>query len=213
MGRYRPRRQSRYDALRVGGFTPWESRELSILPSSNPVLQALVTDRRLRRIRFERIASRKLASGAWKRSQLGAKWVKNLAQHYTRRRWRVQHGPVGVQEPMSKKAPNPWAMYRDFERRLGGPDAKAYLSPWQKKRYKKGASRLERGTIFIQQVERRLEKESRTGVSGTPDAQPASADRMRQWVVEMDDAIQHSSGARQRQLIAQRNRLGRLISR
>jgi len=172
---------------------------LSVLPRSTPALQLLVGERDERRARFEKIAARKIATGSWKRTQVQAKWVANLARAYRRLGYRVQKGPTGKQQPMKKGSPNPWAAYRDAEQRVGGPGTKGYVSPWEVKQVKHGKTRLEKGLVFVQRQERTR------GRGG------ASAAQVREWIAQKEEAIRSSTGRRRTQLVIERNRLERML--
>jgi len=171
-----------------------------VLPRSTPALKTILAEREARWSRFERIAAYKISVGKWHRRQLGEKWLNNLSRMYTRNRWRVQYGPVGNQPDLTKGSPNPWAMYRDAERRTGGPGGKGYVSPWEVRQLAQGKTRLEKGLLFVQQVERKARR--RGGLN---------QDRVRQWIVEKDEAINAARGKRKEQLIIERNRLERLL--
>lgn len=144
------RRQSRYSELRAAYFTPSEARELSKLPrtvptyrevggvlvpvgkraQSLPARDLMIQERLQRRARFEKIASTKIALGKWRAKDLHGKWIKNLSRMYTKLSSRVKEGPVGDQQKMRKGQPNPWALYRKYQRRA--PDPQGYNSPWRK---------------------------------------------------------------------------------
>lgn len=172
-----------------------ESHEFSKLPKNTPALQMILRERENRRARFEKIAARKIANGSWKREQLREKWVANLTRMYKVKKWRVKEGPKGSQDPMPRGAPNPWAMYRGFVDRA--PDKK-YKSPWERKKYPKGASRLEKGTLFIQKVERAKKAGKEAGARQT-----------REWIRQLDQTITKATGARRLQLEKQKARLER----
>jgi len=189
---YSKTRERRYEYLTTRGFTPLEARELSVLEKQTPALKLLIAEREQRRTRFEKIASRKIALRVWRRRDIPAKWTNNLSRMYTKRGWRVREGPVGNQPDMPRGSPNPWAMYRSAEK-VAPP--KRGVSPWQLRKVF-GKTRLERGLIFIQQAEKR------GGVS---------LDQVRQWISEKDTAIKRARGGRRKQLIVERDRLGRLL--
>jgi len=191
--RYSKSREQRYGYLVSRYFTPLEARELSTLERETPALKLVIFDRERRRARFEEIASRKLRLGVWRRRDIPAKWMNNLSRMYTQRGWRVQEGPIGNQPSMPRGSPNPWAMYRSFERIA--PKSRG-VSPWQLRKVF-GKTRLERGLIFIQRAERR---------GG------ASLDQVRQWIGEKDAAIKRARGGRRKQLIVERDRLERLLA-
>ena len=184
--------QRRYEYLCSAYFTPLEARELSTLSKTTPALQLVIAGRAARRARFERVAASKVARGVWLHRDVPRKWLDNLARMYNARRWRVQEGPRGAQQPMPKGSPNPWAMYRAAERVA---PAKKDESPWQLRRIF-GKTKLERGLVFVQRVERR---------GGTNPVQ------VQQWVREKDEAILRAQGQRKEQLIIERNRLERLL--
>lgn len=186
-------REDRYFFLLRKHFTPLEARELSALPKGDSVLRFLVQAREARRYRFERIASRKIYTGAWRRESLPQKWIDNLSRLYYRSGWRVQEGPRGRQRAMPKGSPNPWAMYRAAVK-VAPP--KRDISPWVLRQVRKGGTRLERGLIFIQQAERK------GGLSRA---------RVEQWLAEKDAAIKKARGQRRAQLQIERNRLVRML--
>ena len=192
------KRQARYELLRAHAFTRRESRELSVLPKSNPALRLLIVERDARRSRFEKIAAYKIHTGAWKRQDIVEKWTNNLLRMYTKRGWRVKHGAVGAQPAMPKGTPNPWAMYRAAEQRTGGPKGKPYVSPWQLRAIRKGKTALQKGLVFIQKQEKKA--------GGT------SKQMLRNWIADKDEAIGRASGKRRQQLIIERNRLERLLA-
>jgi len=191
--RHSKSKERRYGYLVSHYFTPLEARELSTLEKQTPALKLVIAERELRRARFENVASRKIALRVWRRSDIPAKWANNLSRLYTQRGWRVREGPVGNQPIMAKFSPNPWAMYRSAEK-VAPP--KRGVSPWQLRRIF-GKTRLERGLIFIQQAERR---------GG------ASVGQVRQWISEKEQAIKRARGGRRKQLIVERDRLGKLLA-
>lgn len=186
-------RNRRYEYLTTRGFTSLEARELSVLEKRTPALKLAIAEREQRRARFERIASRKLGLGVWRRRDIPAKWMNNLSRMYTQRGWRVQEGARGDQQSMPRGSPNPWAMYRSFEKIA--PKSRD-VSPWQLRKVF-GKTRLERGLIFIQRAERR---------GG------ASLSQVGQWIREKDVAIKKARGQRRRQLRVERDRLERLLA-
>lgn len=190
MAKSRTRRGARYDSLRLHHFLPLEARELSRLPKNTPALKLVVQERDERRVRFERIAANKIATGSWKRTDVPNKWLRNLARMYSRRRLRVQFGPTGKQQVMPKYSPNPWALYRDAEKRVGGPDSKGYVSPWELKQIKQGKTPLDKGQIFIQKQARK----PAPGMTG-------------EWVRQLDEKIVESKGKERQRLVGQRDRL------
>lgn len=148
---YKGARGRRYSLLRSSFFLPWEARELSkverMIPTyyegnlrmlvsksrqENAALKAMTEARLLRRIRFEKIASTKIALGKWRRRDLGKKWANNLSRLYSKRGWRVREGPVGDQQKnLTKGRPNPFAMYRHYKKDI--PDPPGYESPYKRK--------------------------------------------------------------------------------
>ena len=194
------RRKTLYTTIRLEHFTPLEARELSKLPKNTPALKLVRRERIERRARFEKIAAHKIETGAWKRGQVAKKWQNNLSRMYKKRGWRVKEGAQGKQQPMPKGSPNPWALYRDAERRRGGPGGKKYTSPWEIRQIAQGHGSLDKGLIFIQ----RTERQARAGT-----ANPAM---IREWIAQKDAAISRASTADKVRLITERNRLERLIS-
>ena len=196
----RTRKQDRYQALRHHWFTPREARELSVLPKATPALKLLVAERDARRERFEKIAAHKIATGRWRRQDVPDKWVANLARMYSKRGWRVKEGARGDQPRMPKGSPNVWAMYRDAERRVGGPKSKGYISPWELKNIRRGKTKLQKGLVFVQ----KLEKESKK-------AGGVSKSRLRSWIADKEEAIRSARGRNRAQLIIEKNRLERML--
>jgi hypothetical protein len=190
----------KYTSLRDSGFTPLEARELSVLPKSTPALKAMIEDRIAKRARFEKLAATKVAHGKWRRSQVGAKWLKSLSRMYSRNNWRVQHGPTGKQQSMPKHGINPWASYRAYEKQQGGTKSKNYVSPWQIHQLASGKTRLEKGLVFVRQVERKAKRDG-----------SVSQSQVRSWIAQKEQAINESSGKRKAQLIIEKNRLERLL--
>lgn len=198
-------KRARYNELRLEHFTPREARELSTLSKNTPALKLVREARQTRWARFERIAAAKISQGKWRRGQVGAKWIKNLSRMYTKNNWRVQEGPTGDQPRMAKHSPNPWAMYRSAEKAAGGPGSKGYISPWEVVAIRpRGESRLERGLIFVQQMERRARREEGSGLSMT---------QLRSWIEQKEAAISEAKGRRKEQLIIEKNRLERLLAK
>ena len=196
-------KRARYRELRLEHFTPREARMLSTLPKSTPALKSLRDDRVARRSRFEKVAATKIAKGKWRRGDVEKKWLQNLSRMYTKNKWRVQEGPKGKQDNLGGKGSiNPWAMYRSYEKRVGGPGTKSYVSPWEVRQISSGNTRLEKGLIFVQQVERRAKKEGGGGLS---------QGQVKQWIAEKDLAIKAATGKRKEQLILEKNRLERLL--
>ena len=193
-------RERRYQELRAHHFTPLEAREFSKLPRSNPGRKDMIAAREARWARFEKIAAGRVARGSWKRSQVIEKWAKNLARYYGRNQLRVMYGPTGAQQKIPKGAVNPWALYRKYERKQGGPDGKGYVSPWQVRQLRKGKTRLEKGLLFIQNLE--MQTKAAGGVSKAT---------IRGWIEQKDEAIKKARGGRKAQLMIERNRLERLL--
>ena len=191
------RQQKRYDLLIEDHFTPLEARALSVLAKNTPALRLLRSDRVARWDRFMKIAVRKQSRNQWQPQAISEKWTKNLARLYRARRWRVQYGGEGTQQDMKKGSPNPWAMYRDYERRVGGPKTKGYTSPWELRLVKKGKTVLDKRLILIKRAERKGEQVPRSQV--------------RDWIEKLDIAIRGARGSRRAQLVAQRNNLRRAL--
>ena len=195
MARYRERRQNRYDHLR-GIFQTFEAEQLSKLPNLTPALRACVRSREAYRARFEKIASRKLASGDWQWGEVKDKWITSLKRLYKRKGWLVKFGAVGNQPRMRRGSPNAWAMYREFEDKTGGHRRQGGLvSPWELKQVKKGKTPLDRGQIFIQKSQRGK----------------VNKGAIMNWLSHLDANIRQAKGARRTQLIQQRMRLGALV--
>lgn len=192
-------RQRRYNELREHHFTPGESRALSQLPRNNPARTDMIQDRDQRWERFIRIAHNKVSRGQWRERDIPSKWLKNLSRLYSKKRYRVQYGSTGDQPPMPKGSPNPWAMYRDYERRHGGPDGKPYISPWQLKQIRAGKTELQKGLIFIQKTEKRFGEGA------------ISKARVQSWIADKEQAIKKARGKRRATLIIERNRLEKLL--
>lgn len=195
------RQQAKYELLRSHNFTRRESRELSVLPRKTPALRLLVAERDARRSRFERLAATKIHAGAWTHRDLPYKWADNLARMYQRRGWRVKEGGTGNQRRMAKGMPNVWAMYRDAESRTGGRKAKGYRSPWEIHQLRLGKTKLQKGLVFVQKMERKAR------VAGG-----VSKDMIRGWIASKDEAIHRAKGRHREQLIIERNRLERLLN-
>jgi hypothetical protein len=200
MARFKARRGSRYNELIAAYFTPREARELSVLPKKTPALQQMMDDRLTRRSRFEKIASRKIANGQWSRRDVPGKWIKNLTRMYSKRGWRVQHGAVGNQPKMPKGSPNVWAAYRGYEKAVGGPGTKNYVSPWELRQVKSGKTLLDKGLLYVQKQERK---------GGTTSG--VSKATIQQWIDGLDKSISKARGKRKQDLIAQRDRLRRQL--
>jgi len=185
-------KERRYHFLLSRHFTPLEAREFSVLRKETPALKEVIKDRGLRRARFEKIAARKIARGVWSRDIVQHKWMVNLSRMYSYHHWRVQQGPIGDQPPMPPGSPNPWALYRALER-IAPP--KKDVSPWQLRRVF-GKTHLETGLVFIQKAERR------GGISQS---------QVRLWISEKDNAIAKARGQHRYQLVAERDRLEKLL--
>lgn len=190
-------KRNRYTVLKLSHFTPLEARLLSKLPKNTPALKLLIEERQARWAGFEKIAACKIASGKWRRGQIGAKWLRNLSRTYSKHRWRVQEDPKGRQQPMAKGSPNPWAMYRDYERRVGGPGTKRHISPWELRKIGSSKPLLNKGLLYIQKAHR----EGRT---------PA-ASQIKYWRDQLNQNVKAATGARREQLIKQRNNLKRSL--
>ena len=199
MAKRTTQKQARYQTLRLHYFLPREARELSVLPKSTPALKLLIAERASRRARFERTAAQKIATGRWRRQDILDKWTANISRMYTRRGWRVKEGPIGDQPKMARGSPNVWAAYRDAERQVGGPKSKSYVSPWELKQIRKGKTKLQKGVVFVQKLEKQSKK---AGVSQT---------MLRRWVAEKEEAIRRARGKNRTQLIIEKNRLERMI--
>jgi hypothetical protein len=191
--------QRKYSELREHHFTPGESRALSLLPRNNPARDDMIQDRDQRWERFIRIAHNKVERGKWRERDIPSKWLKNLSRLYSKKRYRVQYGPTGDQPKLPKGSPNPWAMYRDYEKRQGGPDGKPYRSPWEIKQIRAGKTELQKGIIFIQKTERKAE----TGA--------ISKSQIQSWIAGKEQAIKKARGKHRAQLMIERNRLEKLL--
>lgn len=190
-------RQRRLVELRNSHFTPLESRQLSILPKSTPALKLLKEDRQARWARFEKIAAYKIASGKWRRGQIGAKWLKNISRMYTKHGWRVKEGPRGKQQPMAKGSPNAFAMYRDYERRVGGPGTNRHVSPGELGKTKSGKALLNRGLLYVQKAR--------------SEGRPPLASHAKYWIDQLNEKINTTTGSQREQLIKQKNNLERSL--
>ena len=191
------RKQQRYDLLRSEHFLPLEARMLSVLAKNTPALKRLRADRVARWNRFMRIAIRKQVQNRWQSGDIPVKWEKNLSRLYRVKRWRVQYGSTGQQQDMKKGSPNPWAMYRSYERLTGGPEAKGYVSPWELRMVKKGKSLLDKSLIYLQRAKRA--------------GQPVNRGQVRDWIEKLDASIRGSRGSRRAQLVRQRENLRRSL--
>jgi len=188
--------EERRRILRLNYFTPLEARELAVIPRNTPALKLMRQERIARRTRFEKLAATKLAKGKWTRAQVEKKWLANLSRMYYLRRWRVQYGPKGKQHKLAKGTPNPWAMYRAYEQRTGGPKGKGYVSPWELKQLRKGKSLLDKGLISVQKVKR---------------GQAIGKSQIAQWVDQLGESIKSARGQRRERLISQRDNLRGLL--
>jgi len=189
-------RERRYQDLRANHFTPKEARMLSVLPRDSSARKVMVRERVARWDKFEKMAVRK----QWSKSKAVAKWAANLARYYTKNRLRVRYGPVGNQPKMGKGEVNPWALYRRYAQQKGGPKGKGYVSPWEIRQLAKGKTKLAKGLIFVQKLEKQ------EGV-----ARGVSKDMVRQWIAQKDVAVKKARGGRRAQLIIEKHRLERLL--
>lgn len=176
-------------------FSPMEARELATLRRMTPTLKAMITERDLRRGRFENLAAGKIARGEWSREEVVKKWWKNISRMYSSNGWRVQEGARGAQHPMPRGFPNPWCWYRDREKYHPGPRS---VSPWELRKYP-GKTKLERGLVLVQQ----LEKGART----------ATQTQLRLWIGQKENAVRKARGARKEQLRLELGRLEALLGR
>lgn len=181
-------------------FLPWEADELGKLRGMSPALVMMLGDREDRWNKFEKLAAWKISHGFWERSEVKWKWEKNVRRLYTAMRWRVQMGPAGRQYKMGRRQPNPWAMYRWYENRAGGPSGKGYTSPWELKVLPSTAPSLDRQLI----AEQRAMRQRRLGKT-------ANEGQIRQWIAEKNLAIAEAKGERKKALILQRNNLERSL--
>ena len=175
-------------------FSPMEARELATLRRMTPTLKAMITERDIRRRRFEGIAAGKIARGQWSREEVVKRWWKNISRMYSSQGWRVQEGARGAQHPMPRGFPNPWCWYRDREKYHPGPRS---VSPWELRR-RRGKTKLERGLIFIEVAEHRGD---------------LKIGRLAQWIKEKEVAAKNARGQRKAQLIVERDRLKKLLDR
>lgn len=174
-------------------FSPMEARELATLRRMTPTLRSMIKERDIRRGRFENLAAGKIARGEWSREEVVKKWWKNISRMYSSQGWRVQEGARGTQHPMPRGFPNPWCWYRAREKTH--PDPK-HVSPWELRRHY-GKTKLERGLVFVQQ----LEKGART----------ATQTQLRLWIGQKENAVAKARGARKEQLRIELGRLERLL--
>lgn len=182
----RTKRQQRYDWLRSHHLTPAEARELCVLPKATPALREIISERDARWEKFKRLATTKVSRGKWRERDLPAKWTANLLRLYRKNHWRVQQGPTGKQKKMAKGAPNPWSMYRSYEKVAPG---KNYVSPWEVKQVRGGKTPFDRGQIFVQKAE----KGARSGA-------------IKQWISQLTESIKLYPAQRE-QFEKQRERL------
>jgi len=154
------RKKRHYLYLREHYFSPYEARELSVLPKASYALRRIVKDRAAQRKRFDAMADRKIDRGSWLPRDVAGKWRESLSKSYSRRGWRVKRGPVGKQPSRSKGLPNVWAMYRTYEKHM--PD-KGYISPWEIRQISRGKTKFDRGQIFIQKAEKGAQKSAIQG--------------------------------------------------
>jgi len=197
LAKYKARRQARYEFLLARRFTPLEARELSRLPGDAPALRLVVRERESRWNRWQGMARWRVGKGQWREEDVPERWLGYLARLYTKRGWRVQHGAKGKQQKMPKYSPNPWAMYRGYERQAPRKD---YVSPWEVRIISRGTPSLVRGLVQAQRAEKGLA------------AGAVSRDMIRSWIAQKDKAISGARGTRRTQLIIERNRLERLIT-
>lgn len=189
------RQQRTYQYLTAHYLTGREAGEFSVLTRgiNDPTLKLIIRDRAIRRNRFELIAAHKFADGIWTREMIERKWVQNLARMYRSRHWIVQYGAVGQQQEMKKGDPNPWALFRHFEKIT--PTSRG-VSPWQSRKYP-GKSHLERGLILVQSLEKGARKATQT--------------QLRFWIGQKQNAISKARGQRKAQLRIELGRLERLL--
>ncbi|KKK47520.1 hypothetical protein LCGC14_3154350 [marine sediment metagenome] len=193
MARFKTRRQNRFTFLRDNQFLPLEARLLSKLPKVTPALKLMVLDRLERRVRFEKIAARKIETGKWKRGEIPKKWIKNISRMYGRMGLRVKEGPRGKQQKLAKRTPNPWALYRKFVRQAPG---KRHVSPWELRQVHKGKTTLARGLVFVQKTEK---------------AGSISKRQLRQFITEKRVSVADARGQRKAQLKIELTRLEKLL--
>jgi len=199
MARRITQKESRRRELLSAHFTPLEARMLKELPRNNPARRQMIADRIDRWDRFVKIANRKLQSSAWRRSQVPQKWLNNLSRTYSKLHLRVRFGPTGNQMPLPKRSPNPWALYRWYERQYGGPGGKPYVSPWQLKQTKSGRTELQKGLIFVQKAEK--------GYKGGE----LSKATIRSWIGQKNEAIRLARGKHRARLQIEVRRLEGLL--
>ena len=187
--------QARYEMLREHHLAPFEARELSKLAiSGNHALKQLVRDRDKRWLRFSKLAITKVDSHRWSAADVIPKWAENLLRMYRTRHWRVQFGPTDYRHRMKKNTPNPWAMFRSYEKVA---PKKNYVSPWEVRMVKHGKRLLDTGLV-------RLQKAKRSG-------KPVSREHIKEWIAKLDSSIRGASGSRRTQLVVQRDNLRRAL--
>lgn len=123
-------RQKRYANLRADGFMAYEARPLSKLPWNTPALKAMRSARVSYLHRFQNRAKRE----GWKLGRAKMEYQKAVRRIYKRHDWNVQYGPQGKQKGPIAGRPNPWSMYRSYDK--AAPPPKEQESPWRKKKYK-----------------------------------------------------------------------------
>lgn len=181
------RRQRTESYLLAHNLSPREAREFSILPLNHPTLKAIIRDRARRRRDFERIAVGKLERNQWGWQDVEKKWIQSINRMYRARGWMIKSGP--------ESGASVWAMFRYFEK--SHPPKKG-VSPWQLKHYP-GKKRLERGLIFVKQLEK-----------GTKKASPT---QILHWITQKQEAIRKTRDkTRRAQLRVEITRLERLIA-
>lgn len=198
------KRRERHTTLRLERFTPREAKMLSEIPANTPALKLCREARIVRWNKFEKLAATKIANGKWRRGEIKQKWINNLSRLYTRMGWRVKGEYQKGQQIMPRGSPNPFAMYRYFEKLTGGHDAQGqeYIAQWQARQVKHGKNRLEKGLIFVQ----REEKKAKAAPS-----KKASDAQIRSWIEQKNTAIASATGKRKQQLVIERNRLERML--
>ena len=174
-------------------FSPLEVSQFKTLGRMTPTLKTLIHQRDVMRSRFEKLASSKIDGGRWSRQQVPWKWWESVARMYKRRGWMVKHGGAGNQAPLPMGKPNPWCLYRHFEK-VSPTDR--HVSPWQLRKYP-GKSKLERGLVLVQQ----LEKGART----------ATQTQLRHWIGQKRIAIAKTGEPRKSQLKIELGRLENLL--
>lgn len=183
--------------LLSASFLAWEAHHLAALRPNDPAFRAMVFARRLLRAKFERLAATKIASGAWQRGDVPARWLARLGRLYTRQGWRVVVGPVGEQPGFTKGAPNPFAMYRHYVKLA---PSKKHVSPWETraKQYKTRA-KLVHALVKVQLLARQFKE-------GKVDRATVS-----RWVSQKKAAIAGARGKRREELTIQLRKLEALL--